>query len=117
MNTTKLKHLWINHRLFLIGFLAVSAFTFVILARTVLDTVYFKAHQDQPIEPWMPIGFIAKSYRVPPEILLDAANIPQDHSIRRQIRRIAAETGVPYEILVQQLMQAIQKERETGARP
>lgn len=113
----KIKHLWREHKLLLVTFLIVSTFTLMFFARTIVGAAYFKAHADRPIEPWMPIGFIAKTYQVPPDILLDAANIPEGQSIRLQIKRVAQETGVPYEQLVAQFMDAIRKQRDMRPSP
>ncbi|MCF6304051.1 MAG: hypothetical protein L3J33_01590 [Rhodobacteraceae bacterium] len=113
----KIKHLWQEHRLLLLGFIIASLFTIMFLIRTIFDTVYFQNNRDRPIEPWMPIGYIAKTYDVPPEVLLQSAGIPLDNSIRRRIRRVAQETGIPYEQLVAQLMDAIEQHRAMAQQP
>ncbi len=113
----KIKHLWQDHRLLLLGFVIASLFTIMFLVRTIMDTVYFQNNQDREIEPWMPIGYIAKTYDVPPEVLLQSVGIPLDNSVRRRIRRVAQETGIPYEQLVAQLMDAIEQHRSMAARP
>ncbi len=112
----KFKRLWHNQKLLLLGFLIVSLFTLMFLGRAIFGAIYFKNHPDRPIEPWMPIGFIAKTYHVPPEILLEAVGIPKSDSIRRRIRRISQETGVPYEQLIDQMLRAIQDYRDERPR-
>lgn len=109
--TTKLKRLWHEHKLMLIGFVLVSILTLLFFMRTVIGAVYFNNNKDRPIEPWMPIGFIAKSYQVPSEVLVQAVGIPLDKSILRQLRRVSQETDIPYDRLVEILMETIKEFR------
>ncbi len=113
----KLRHLWQEHRLLLLGFVFVSLFTVMFLIRTIVDTVYFQNNRDREIEPWMPIGYIAKTYDVPPEVLLQSAGISLDNAIRLRIQRVADETGIPYAQLVRQLMDAIDQHRAMAPQP
>ena len=57
-------------------FVAIVAFTGYHAVRTVSDALYWNAHRDEPIEPWMTIGYVAHSYHVPPHILHAALNLP-----------------------------------------
>ncbi|MBL4805988.1 MAG: hypothetical protein JKY31_01710 [Rhodobacteraceae bacterium] len=108
---SKFIHLWHEHRVLLIAFLAAGLFTALSLIRAIVATIYIAGHHDQPIEPWMPIGFIAKVYHVDPDILSEAAGIPLDRAGHRRLERISRDTGIPYDQLVMQLMDVIRDSR------
>ena len=61
------------------GFLAALAltagFTAFHIVRSVRDLVYWRQHADEPIQPWMTIGFVAHSYHVPPPVLATAITL------------------------------------------
>ena len=70
---------------------AVSA-TGLFAVRTVRRAVYWRSHRDEAIRPWMNVGYIAHSYRVPPWVLHQALGLPSKPD-RRPIRQIAREQG------------------------
>lgn len=73
-------------------FVAIVAFTGYHAVRTVSDAFYWNAHRDEPIEPWMTIGYVAHSYHVPPHVLHAALNLPPTPD-RRPLARIARDSG------------------------
>ena len=62
------------------------------------DFLFWQQHTDEPIQPWMSIGFVAHSYHVPPPVLHDALGLPPapDH---RPLERIAATKGIAYTVM------------------
>lgn len=54
----------------------VATFTAVQIGRSVNDFLFWRAHRDEPIQPWMSIGFVAHSYHVPPFVLERAVGLP-----------------------------------------
>ena len=76
--------------LVLLAFVLAVSVTGLFAVRTVRHAVYWRFHQDEPIRPWMNLGYIAHSYRVPPWVLSEALGLPlkPDH---RPIRVIARE--------------------------
>src|SRR5258708_32133984 len=94
--------------------LVVSA-TGLFAVRTVRRAVYWRYHQDETIRPWMSIGYVAHSYRVPPWVLEQALGLPAqsdrpaerrppDH---RPLREIAREQGRSVEEVIAILQNAI----------
>ncbi len=57
--------------------------------RFVRDAVYWKYHQDEAIQGWMDIGYVAHSYRVPPHVLYKALGLPHRPPDRRPLYEIA----------------------------
>ena len=75
------------------AFVVVVLFTGVFAVRTVRRAIYWHYHQDEQIRPWMSLGYIAHSYRVPPWVLHRALGLPTKpgRPDRRPIREIARE--------------------------
>lgn len=76
--------------LVLLAFVLAVSLTGLFAVRTVRRAVYWHHHQDEPIRPWMNLGYIAHSYRVPPWVLSEALGLPPKPD-RRPIRVIARE--------------------------
>lgn len=92
----------------LLAALAITAtFTAFHVIRTTHDYVYFKVHADEPIKPWMTIGFIAHSYHLPPHVLLGALDLPLQPHDHRPLRRIARAKGVSFAVVKARLEMAI----------
>ena len=87
-----------------------AAFTTFYVVRSVREFLFWQQHSDEPIQPWMSIGFVAHSYHVPPPVLHDAMGLPPrpDH---RPLERIAASQGVAYTVLRDRLYRAIAQSR------
>ena len=76
--------------LIVLAFVLVVLFTGIFAMRTVRRAAYWHNHKDEPIRPWMSIGYIAHSYRVPPYVLTEALGLPPKPD-RRPIREIARQ--------------------------
>jgi hypothetical protein len=75
--------------LVLIAFLFVLGFTGFHAYRFVRNAVYWHYHQDEQIQGWMTVRYVAHSYRVPPYILYQALGLPQRPPDRRPLSEIA----------------------------
>lgn len=89
----RMKNLGGRRWLVVLAFVLVVSFTGFFAARTIRRAVYWHYHQDEPIRPWMNLGYIAHSYNVPPWVLHKALGLrPQPGKPdRRPIREIARE--------------------------
>lgn len=112
-----IRALWRNNRLLMIAFAVALSLTIVFGVRTAAFLIYWSAHQNMPVEGWMPAGYVAKSYRVDIEVVRQALGLPADSHDRRPIGRIAAERGVPVSELIDSVNKALQKAREADERP
>jgi hypothetical protein len=92
--------------LVVLAFVVVLTATGLFAVRTVRRAIYWRHHQDEAIRPWMNIGYIAHSYRVPPWVLHQALGLPPVPD-RRPIREIAREQGRPVEEVIAILQNAI----------
>jgi hypothetical protein len=92
--------------LVVLAFVLVLSFTGLFAVRTVRRAIYWHYHQDEPIRPWMNLGYIAHSYNVPPWVLHQALGLPQKPD-RRPIREIAREQNRSVDEVIATLQNAI----------
>jgi len=108
----KIKHLWTEHRLLLLGFTAATLITLFFLFRFVFFVVYFANNRDATIEPWMPIGYIARSYHVERDWLAAQTGLPEPEILRRiSIEDAANEAGISFNEMRARLLAAIEDAR------
>ncbi|MEP6636662.1 MAG: hypothetical protein ABJB97_08035 [Acidobacteriota bacterium] len=79
--------------LIVLAFVLVLSFTGLFAVRTVRRTIFWHTHQDEPIRPWMSLGYVAHSYGVPVWFLRQALGLPPKSNgpDRRPIRVIARD--------------------------
>jgi hypothetical protein len=104
-----MKNLGSRQWLVVLAFVFVLSFTGLFAVRTVRRAIYWHYHQDEPIRPWMNIGYIAHSYSVPPWVLRQALGLPPrtNGPDRRPIREIAREQNRSVEEVISILQDAI----------
>jgi hypothetical protein len=79
--------------------------------RTVRRAMYWRAHHDEVIRPWMSIPYVAHSYRVPARVLYQALGIPPPLHDRRPLKQIAREQNRSVDGMISVLHDAIAGER------
>ncbi|MCG6116191.1 MAG: hypothetical protein MEQ84_13450 [Mesorhizobium sp.] len=106
MNITQL---WRSHRVLFLVFLVALSLTGFFLVRTVVFTLHWAnpAHQEQTIEGWMPIRYVARSWNVPPEVLTEALELSAADRARVTVAEIAAERSESVEEIAARLRTAI----------
>ncbi len=110
---------WLLTAVLLVAVVAAGLFGF----RTVRSALYWSQHRDDPIERWMSVGYVARSYDVPPGALWDALGLPPARPPSREARRplseIATARGQSFEQVRATLEQAIARARaaEPALRP
>lgn len=109
----------VNRKQWLILAILVIAVGFTVFStfRAVRRAAYWREHRDQPIESWMTIGYVARSYQVPPHILQQAAGISIETPDRRPLFQIAKDQGRPVEELITALEGSINDERSRRQKP
>ncbi len=111
-----MKNLGWRQWLVVLAFVLVVSFTGFFAVRTVRRATYWRSHRDEPIRPWMSIGYISHSYHVPPHVLTEALGLPPQPD-RRPIRAIAREQNRPVSEVIAILQDAIAQARSIPLRP
>lgn len=83
--------------------------------RTVASWVYWNdpAHIDQPIAGWMTPRYVALSWAIPRDVMLDTLSLGDAGPKRRSLNKLADAKGIPVETLISQLELAIAEHRAT----
>jgi hypothetical protein len=102
-----MKRLGRRRWLILIAFLLAASFAGLFAVRTVRHALYWSRHRDEAIRPWMSVGYVARSYRVPPPVLYRAINLAPVPRDRRPLRDIALEQNRTVEALAADLEKAV----------
>jgi hypothetical protein len=105
--------------LILVAFLAVVGFTGLQTVRTVRHMNHTQFRRDEEIHGWMTIGYLAHSYRVPPEVLKAAVGLPDSPPDTRPLAEIAKAQGRSLDELSTSLQEAIARARfsQEGGQP
>lgn len=98
---------WRKNRLLTAGFLVLCLVTFFLILRLGFSIIYWSAHQNEPLRPWMRLGYISRSHNVEVEALRQAIGLPPSKRERRNLEELARDQGVPIAQLIQQLDQVI----------
>ncbi|MBU4530422.1 MAG: hypothetical protein KUA43_01045 [Hoeflea sp.] len=112
-----LRKLWRTNRWLTISFLLTLTLALVFTIRAGVFFVYWQNHADEPIEGWMTIRYVAKSYRVEPKIVHDAIDLPKTGPDHRPLVKIARERNQPLDALTAQIIEAIEAERTARDQP
>ena len=101
-----MKNLGWRQWLVVLAFALVVVVTGIFAVRTVRRAAYWHNHKDEPIRPWMSIGYIAHSHRVAPYVLTEALGLPPKPD-RRPIREIARQQNRSVDEVIAILQNAI----------
>ena len=96
------------------AFLLAAILTILFTIRTVVFTIYWAnpAHQDQAIEPWMTVRYVAHSWDLPPNVLAQALGLSPDGRQRLSLQEIAKRDGVSLDELTRRIAAAAKALRE-----
>ena len=120
---TALRYLWTHHRWGMIGFGAALMLALLFAVRLTVFTIYWAdpAHRNQPIAGWMTIGYVGRSWGVPPrEIDRRAGLPPPDGGHPLTLEQIAEDQGMPLAVviaLVEVTVAELQAERDAHLAP
>ncbi|MEX4008111.1 hypothetical protein [Neoaquamicrobium sediminum] len=98
---------WRRHRALGIAFVIAGALTLFFLGRTIVFYTYWATHREVPIEDWMTVGYIARSYDIDRSHLRGMLGLEADEPDRRTLARIADDRGVPVTTLIDEIEAAI----------
>jgi|SRR5271165_193236 len=105
-----------RHRMLVLvlGFCLAVAFTFFFgyrAGRTARQVHW----QNEPIQPWMSVPFVAHTHHTRSELLFQAIGVQPDLRDRRSIREIARAEKVPVAELIRDLRNAIANANRPGS--
>lgn len=106
-----MKNLWSDHKLLVLGFLVALFLTSMLLMRLIADVVYWPQHQDEVISGWMTVGYVAHSYDVDKDGLIEALGVETNLRRHLTLKAIADAQGISLAELKSTLLKAVSDQR------
>lgn len=101
--------LWRARPVLTTAFLLACAVTVFFAVRLVVQAVYWRTHQDVAVEPWMTVGYVARSWGVDPREIDALTDLPlavvKGHP--QPLREIARDRGIPVEEIIAEVERAV----------
>ncbi|WP_116556489.1 hypothetical protein [Pararhodobacter oceanensis] len=96
------------------GFASALALTLFFAVRLIMGAIYWNdpSKIDQTPAGWMPVGYVARSWEIPRDVLIDALDLASMPRRRRTLEHIAEDRGIPLDTLVTEIMAVIEHHRE-----
>jgi hypothetical protein len=91
------------------AFILACAVTLGSLGWFTYSAIYWNSHRNQAVQPWMTVGYIARSWDLPAPQLDALANLPgpKAKGHPQPLSEIAADRGVPVAYVVAEVEKAI----------
>lgn len=109
-----IRTLWQHHRYLVIGFMLALMLTSVFAVRTMIALVYWPQHRDADISGWMTVGYVAHSYDVDKDGLIEALGIEADLRRHLTLKAIADGQDMTMVELRNVLLKAVIDQRATS---
>lgn len=99
------------------AFVLACAVTLFFAGRLVFFTAYWATHREMPVQGWMTVGYVARSWGLDPRELDAAAGLPVPEVKGRPqpLSEIARDRGVPLSELVAEVEAAVAELRAREA--
>lgn len=99
------------------AFLLACAVTLFFAGRLVFYTAYWATHREMPVQGWMTVGYVARSWGVDPRDLDAAAGLPLPEVKGRPqpLAEIARDRGVPVAEVIADVEAALREMRRDAA--
>jgi hypothetical protein len=97
------------------AFVLACVVTLFFAGRFTVYTVYWATHQNQPVQPWMTVGYVARSWGLEPRALDAEAGtpLPQVKGHPQTLDEIARDRGVPVTDVIFEVEAAVERMRGT----
>jgi hypothetical protein len=91
------------------AFLLACALTLFFAVRFTVQTVYWSAHQDEAVQPWMTVGYVARSWDLEGREIdaLAGLPLPEVKGRPQPLSEIAADREVPVSQVIAEVEAAI----------
>jgi uncharacterized membrane protein HdeD (DUF308 family) len=83
-------------------------------ARFITSVVYWAGHQNEPVQPWMTVGYVGHSWGVDPRQIDLIAGLPLLDGHPLTLSEIAAQDGAPVSEVIARVEAALAKLKGTS---
>ena len=93
-----------RHPLLVLAFLLASLGASFFAGRIVWNAVYWAQHRQEPVQPWMTVGYVGRSWGVKPREIDARAGLPMpENGHPLTLQQIADQRGVPVAEVIAQV--------------
>lgn len=112
----RLRAAWRKAPWLMSAFALALALTLFFGSRMIIGAIYWAdpRHIDQDIAGWMSPGYVAMSWDVPREVMIEVLGQSPNDGGPRRLEDIAADRGVPLDTLIAQIEVAIMAHRDSA---
>ncbi|MGL4239067.1 hypothetical protein [Tabrizicola sp.] len=113
----RLRQLWRAKPVLTSAFLLACALTLFFAGNFAYRTVYWATHQEEPVRPWMTVGYVGRSWDLDPREIdrLAGLPLPEVKGRPQPLSEIARDRGVPVEEIITLVEAAIAELRARDA--
>lgn len=106
----RLKTAWKRHPILTSGFLLALGLTVFFSFRSVAFFIYWSdpARHEQPIAAWMTPRYVAHSWKVPPQVIMQVIGQDAMPKKRSSLQEIAEQQGRDLQSLIGELTEAVE---------
>ncbi|MES2144672.1 MAG: hypothetical protein V4516_09995 [Pseudomonadota bacterium] len=112
----QLRRLWRMRPYLTSAFLLACAVTLFFAGSVVYQAVYWSFHREMAVQPWMTVGYVARSWGLDPREMdrLAGLPLPEVKGHPQPLREIARDRGVPVEDIIAEVERVITRMRAAG---
>lgn len=111
-----MRSLFKRHPWLVSGLAVATILSLFFAVRFAIGVAYWTAHQNEPVQPWMTVGYVGKSWGIDPRRIDSAAGLPgtrRGHPV--PLAEIARQRGVPVETVIREIEAAITTLKGSGS--
>ena len=103
-----MKLLFRRHPWLVSTFALATALTLFFGIRFALGVAYWSEHHKEPVQAWMTVGYVGRSWGISPHLIDETAGLPGPvHGRPLPLAEIARQRGVPVEDVIREVEAAI----------
>ncbi len=98
-----------RHPYLVTGFVIACLITLFFVVRLLVSVIYWTSHINEPVQPWMTLGYIAHSWQVETVDLIAQVGIKVQKGRPTTLQELAQRQGVPVANVVAAVSDAVQQ--------
>jgi hypothetical protein len=103
-----IRTIFLRHPLLTSAFALALLVTLFFGGRLIVSAIYWSAHQQEAVRPWMTVGYVGRSWGVQPRRIDEVAGLPVPVNGKPlTLEDIAQQRGVPVQEIIEQVEAAI----------
>jgi hypothetical protein len=104
-----------RHPLLAGGFALASLLVLFFAGHFVYNVIYWSAHQNETVKPWMTVGYVGRSWDLNPRLIDETAGLPLPVAGQPfTMQEVAAQRGVPVSEVIAKVEAAVAKLKAEG---